>query len=91
MPNKNLFNILIRKKKLIIRPLLFFTIIPYLTFICIIAFYPKYFSNMIFNSSVSIGIILGLMLIIIIWVITLLYVYLANKHIEPIIKKINNV
>ena len=46
---------------------------------------------MIFNSSVSIGIILGLMLIIIIWVITLLYVYLANKHIEPIIKKINNV
>ena len=91
MVNQNLFNKLIRKKKLIIRPLLFFTIIPYLTFICIIAFYPKYFGAMLFNSSVSIGIILGLMLIIIIWIITLLYVYLANKHIEPIINKINNV
>jgi len=91
MLNKNLFNKLIMKKKLIIRPLLFFTIIPYLTFICIIAFYPKYFSNMFFNSSLSIGIILGLMLIIIIWIVTLLYVYLANKYIEPIIKKINNV
>jgi uncharacterized membrane protein (DUF485 family) len=90
MHNENLFNRLIKKKKRIIRPLLFLTVIPYLTFICIIAFYPNYFSNMLFNSSVSIGIILGFMLIIIIWIITLLYVYLANKHIEPIIKELNN-
>ena len=90
MLNENLFNKLIKKKKRIIRPLLFFTITPYLTFICIIAFYPKYFGNMLFNSNVSIGIILGLMLIMIIWIITLLYVYLANKHIEPIIKELNS-
>ena len=90
MHNENLFKNLIDKKKLIIRPLLFLTVVPYLTFICIIAFYPHYFGNMLFNSSVSIGIILGLILIIIIWVITLLYVYLANKHIEPIIKELNS-
>ncbi|MDC0423036.1 DUF485 domain-containing protein [Methylophilaceae bacterium] len=90
MHKEDLFKRLINKKKLIIRPLLFLTVIPYLTFICIIAFYPHLFGNMLLNSSVSIGIILGFILIIIIWVITLLYVYLANKHIEPIIKELNS-
>ena len=90
MRNQDLFKRLIDTKKRIIRPLLFLTVIPYLAFIYVIAFYPNYFSNMLLNSNVSIGIILGFLLIIVIWIVTLLYVYLANKHIEPIIKDLNN-
>ena len=90
MSKQALLNKLVKTKQRIIRPLLFFTIAPYFTFIFVIAFYPQYFSNLILDSSVSTGIILGLLLIILIWVITILYVYLTNKHVEPIIQEIDS-
>jgi uncharacterized membrane protein (DUF485 family) len=43
------------------------------------------------GTNISIGILLGFLLILLIFIITLIYVYLANKKIEPIINKIKNV
>ncbi len=75
----------------IITPLLLLTIIPYFSFIWIIAFNPSYFGKMLLNSNISIGIFLGFLLILLIFFITIMYVYLANKKIEPLIKVIRNV
>ncbi|NQW35344.1 MAG: DUF485 domain-containing protein [Methylophilales bacterium] len=81
---------MIKRKRNITISLLTLTIITYFGFISIINFKPSYFGIQNFNSNVSIGIVLGLLLIILIWVITLLYVYLTNKYIHPILQKIND-
>jgi len=79
----NHFHNLVKLRLKIIRPLLFLTIVPYFCFIGVIAFKPEEFSPFIFDTNISLGIFLGLLLILLIFVITLIYVYLANKFIEP--------
>jgi len=81
-------NVLIKLRAKIVRPLLFLTIAPYFFFIGVIAFQPEMFSPLIFDTHISLGIFLGLVLILLIFVITLIYVYLANKFIEPQISAI---
>ena len=80
---KHQLNDLIKLRLKIIRPLLFLTIVPYFCFIGVIAFKPKMFSPFIFDTNISLGIFLGLVLILLIFIITIIYVYLANKFIEP--------
>jgi len=87
---KHQLNVLIKLRLKIIRPLLFLTIAPYFFFIGVIAFKPKMFSPLIFDTNISLGIFLGLVLILLIFIITLIYVYLANKFIEPQISAIKN-
>ena len=82
---------LIKTRFRIIFPLLLLTVIPYFSFIWIIAFSPSLFGEIILKTNISIGIFLGFLLILLIFLITVLYVYLANKKIEPLIKKIKNV
>ena len=74
----------------ILIPLILVTITSYFSFIWIIAFNPIFFGILIFDTNVSIGIFLGFLLIILIFLVTLTYVYLANKILEPLIKKIQN-
>lgn len=74
----------------IVRPLLILTIIPYFFFIGVIAFRPEIFSPLIVDTYISIGIFLGFFLIFLIFLITVLYVFLANKYIEPQINAIKN-
>ena len=74
----------------IITPLLLLTIIPYFSFIWIIAFNPSFFGRMFQELNISIGILLGFLLILLIFFVTLVYVYLANKKLQPLIEKIKN-
>jgi len=72
----------------ILIPLILLTITSYFSFIWVIAFNPNFFGTLIFDTNISIGIFLGFLLILLIFLITLIYVYLANKILEPLIKKI---
>ena len=72
----------------ILIPLILLTITSYFSFIWVIAFNPNFFSILIFDTNISIGIFLGFLLILLIFLITLIYVYLANKILEPLINKI---
>ena len=72
----------------ILTPLLLLTITSYFSFIWVIAFNPNFFGILIFDTNISIGIFLGFLLILLIFIITLIYVYFANKVLEPLIKKI---
>jgi len=72
----------------ILIPLLLLTITSYFSFIWVIAFNPNFFGILIFDTNISIGIFLGFLLILLIFLITLVYVYLANKILEPLINKI---
>ena len=72
----------------ILIPLIFLTITSYFSFIWVIAFNPNFFGILIFDTNISIGIFLGFLLILLIFLITLIYVYLANKILEPLINKI---
>jgi uncharacterized membrane protein (DUF485 family) len=87
MAKKNisfLYQNLIKVRFKIILPLLLLTIIPYFSF------NPMYFGTIIKNTNISIGILLGFLLILLIFLITLVYVYLANKKLEPLIFSIKN-
>ena len=72
----------------ILIPLLLLTITSYFSFIWVIAFNPNFFGILIFDTNISIGIFLGFLLILLIFAITLIYVYFANKVLEPLINKI---
>jgi uncharacterized membrane protein (DUF485 family) len=72
----------------ILTPLLLLTITSYFSFIWVIAFNPNFFGILIFDTNISIGIFLGFLLILLIFLVTLIYVYLANKILEPLINKI---
>jgi|TARA_X000000368_G_C22979114_1_gene689053 uncharacterized membrane protein (DUF485 family) len=79
---------LIRTRSKILFPLIFLTVSSYFSFIGVIAFNPKFFGALIVGTKISIGILLGFFLILLIFLITFTYVYLANKKIEPLIKQI---
>ena len=72
----------------VLLPLILLTISSYFSFIWVIAFNPNFFGILIFDTNISIGIFLGFLLILLIFLITLIYVYLANKILEPLINKI---
>jgi len=84
---KDISNLISIKKKIIL-PLLFTIIFSYFLFIIFIAYFPELLGKQLTNSSISYGIIFGFLLILIIFIVTLVYVFLSNKYIEPEIKKI---
>ena len=86
----NDFALLISLKKKIVLPLLIIIIGSYFSFILCIAYYPELLTIKISDSTISFGIIFGFFLIILIFFITVLYVHLSNKYIEPLIKKIKS-
>lgn len=84
------YHALLHKRSQLIWPLTFVTIASYVAFILAIAFEPQALGTPIHDGSVvSIGIVLGLALIILNFVITLLYVRGANRTIEPLIAKVH--
>ena len=84
---KDISNLISIKKKIIL-PLLFTIIFSYFLFIIFIAYFPVFLGQQFFNSSISYGIVFGFLLILIIFIVTLVYVFLSNKYLEPEIKKI---
>ena len=85
---KEIYQELKKARFKILVPLILLTITSYFSFIWVISFNPRFFGTLIFNTNISIGIFLGFLLILLIFLITLIYVYLANKILEPLIKKI---
>lgn len=86
---KDISNLISIKKKIIL-PLLFTIIFSYFLFIIFIAYFPELLGQQFANSSISYGIIFGFLLILIIFIVTLVYVFLSNKYIEPEIKNITS-
>ena len=85
---KDIYQQLKKARIKILIPLILLTITSYFSFIWVIAFSPNFFAISIFDTNISIGIFLGFLLILLIFLITLIYVYLANKILEPLINKI---
>ena len=85
---KDIYQQLKKARIKILIPLILLTITSYFSFIWVIAFSPNFFAISIFDTNISIGIFLGFLLILFIFAITLIYVYFANKVLEPLLNKI---
>ncbi len=79
---------LTRARKRIMWPLSLATIIAYFALILTIAFDPASLGNPIGNGVTSIGMVLGLGVILFCMVITGIYVYYANRVLEPLTRAI---
>jgi uncharacterized membrane protein (DUF485 family) len=75
---------LTRARKKIMWPLSLATIFAYFALILTIAFNPHSLGNPIGNGVTSIGMVLGLGVILFCMVITGIYVYYANRILEPL-------
>lgn len=79
---------LTRARKRIMWPLSLATIIAYFALILTIAFDPESLGNPIGDGVTSIGMVLGLGVILFCMVITGIYVYYANRVLEPLTRAI---
>ena len=79
---------LTRARKKIVWPLSIAVIVAYFALILTIAFYPSSLGAPIGNGVTSVGIALGLGIIIYCMVITGIYVTYANRVIEPLTRAI---
>lgn len=79
---------LTRARKKIMWPLSLAIIVAYFALILTIAFEPAALGNPIGDGVTSIGMVLGLSVIIFCMVITGIYVYYANRVLEPLTKAI---
>jgi len=79
---------LTRARKKIMWPLSLATIVAYFALILTIAFNPTALGNPIGAGVTSIGMVLGLGVILFCMVITGLYVYYANRVLEPLTRAI---
>jgi uncharacterized membrane protein (DUF485 family) len=79
---------LTRARKKIMWPLSLATIIAYFALILTIAFNPHSLGNPIGDGVTSIGMALGLGVILFCMVITGIYVYYANRVLEPLTRAI---
>lgn len=79
---------LTRARKKIMWPLSLATIVAYFALILTIAFDPASLGNPIGDGVTSIGMVLGLGVILFCMVITGIYVYYANRVLEPLTRAI---
>lgn len=79
---------LTRARKKIVWPLSILIIAAYFALILTIAFSPASLGKPITDGVTSIGVVLGLGIILLCFLITGIYVYYANKVIEPLTKAV---
>lgn len=79
---------LTRARKKIMWPLSLAVIVAYFALILTIAFEPAALGNPIGNGVTSIGMVMGLGIIIFCMIITGIYVYYANRVLEPLTQAI---
>lgn len=79
---------LVAAKKRLIWPLLYITVGVYMAFILAIAFTPESLGKPMGDGVMSIGIVVGLILIAFNFLITLYYVRRANRDIQPLLAKV---
>lgn len=78
------FTALTRARKRIVWPLSIITIASYFFLILAIAFFPETLGKPLSNGTTSVGISLGLGMILLCFVVTGIYVYYANRVLEPL-------
>jgi uncharacterized membrane protein (DUF485 family) len=81
---------LTKARKKILTPLSLAIIVAYFALILTIGFSPKVLGISFLGGTTSIGVALGLALILLCFVITGIYVTYANRVIEPLVKKIQD-
>ncbi len=79
---------LIRKRHQIILPLAAVMFVAYFAFILLVAYDPSYLATPLADGVTSLGITLGLGLILLTFAVTALYTWYANAHIEDLIAEI---
>lgn len=82
---------LIAARKRLAWPLLFLTFGSYMTFILAIAFQPQMLGASFGGGVISWGIMLGLGLIVLMFLITFHYARQTNRHIEPLIQQMQRI
>ena len=80
------FIALTKARRKIVWPLAIFSIAAYFVLILIIAFSPGTLANSFTGGTTSVGIALGLGLIISCFIVTGIYVSYANRVIEPLVE-----
>lgn len=81
---------LLKRRRALILPLAFLTLTIYYAFILALAFFPEALSVRIGGGVTSIGIVLGLGVILATFVITGIYVRVANRQIEGLLLSIQD-
>ena len=87
--NDTEFKNLVKKQDFLSKSLSCLVLIIYFSFISIIGFNPEFFSFKIQNSFLTYGIILGLFIIVFSIFLTIIYVYISNRNLDSLRKKIN--
>ncbi|MDG1286969.1 MAG: DUF485 domain-containing protein [Rickettsiales bacterium] len=82
------YQALLAKRRRLVWPLLFLTVIVYFAFILTIAFAPESLSASVGQGVISLGIYAGFGMILLTFMITGYYVYLANQRLEPLVEEI---
>lgn len=82
------YQALTRARKKIVWPLSLATIIAYFALILTIAFHPVALGTPIGTGVTSVGIVCGLGIILFCMVITGIYVYYANRVLEPLVREV---
>lgn len=75
-------------RKRLVWPLSVVILVAYLAFILSLAFYPASLGKPIEGGVTSIGILFGFGLIILTFLLTGIYSYVANRTIEPLLEKL---
>jgi uncharacterized membrane protein (DUF485 family) len=84
-----LFNTLVRRRRRFVACLTAVTIVPYYAFILVAAYAPRLLAVKVTSTSiVSIGWVIGVMLIVGTWLLTGLYVRRANGEFDGITARI---
>ncbi len=83
------YQALIRQRNRIVWPMLSLTVASYLGFILVIAFSPATLAApLVEGGIISVGILTGLLLILFNIALTLVYVSVANRKLEPLIARV---
>jgi len=84
------YHALTQARKKILIPLSIIIVVAYFALVLTIGFFPHSLGASFLGGTTSIGVALGVGLILLCFVITGIYVTYANRTIEPLVKKIQD-
>jgi uncharacterized membrane protein (DUF485 family) len=79
---------LLQKRRAVAIPLTALMLVVYFTFILLVAYAPDFLHQSAFGGVTSIGIVMGLGVIFLTFIITFIYARYANTHIDPLVSQI---
>lgn len=82
------YKLLISKKRAVTLPLTLIMLAAYYAFVSLVAYDPGFLSTKLSDGITSLGILLGLGLIVLTLAVTAFYVWYANSHLETLVSKI---